>query len=144
MTSLLSASCYVPNGTVRAPDPGHAYQPCNIGTYSMCCATNRTSDADQCLQNGLCYNADGNYYWRESCTDPTWTSEACSQLCRVDWSGGDAPLTLCLDGSWCCGYENITGCCDLNLGVHIDANGHPVSISIASTSNSPGGGYICL
>ena len=77
--TTVSATCFHPNGTIPGPD----YQPCNNTVqFSMCCAWNRTYDADQSLQNGLCYNPIGNYYWRESCTDPTWTSEACSPLCR--------------------------------------------------------------
>jgi hypothetical protein len=82
-TITVSANCFVPDGTPRLQGIDYSYLPCNTSTeFSMCCAWNRTSDADQCLQNGLCYNPDGNYYWRESCTDPTWTSEFCSPLCR--------------------------------------------------------------
>lgn len=82
-----AASCYAPDGAAMLDEN----QPCNSisGEYSMCCATNRTSDADQCLQNGLCYNPNGGYYWREGCTDPTWKSDACSPICR---SGRTSPI----------------------------------------------------
>lgn len=88
------AGCYWPNGTLN---PSPDYQPCNDikGQYSMCCATNRASYADSCLPNGLCQNFISNgqntgislLFWRESCTDPSWTSPYCLGLC-VDGSGG--------------------------------------------------------
>lgn len=150
--TAVSASCYAPNGTVMLAEN----QPCNNvgGSYSMCCATNRTSDADMCQQDGLCYNPNGDYYWREGCTDPTWTSEACSLLCRSgpvnpndpsigDYSMGSAPLTICDDESICCGYQNFTDCCNKNLGTRINANGQPISgssssISYSTTTNANG------
>jgi hypothetical protein len=78
--TAVSATCYAPDSTVIELGS----QPCDnvSGAHSMCCATNRTTNADQCLKNGLCYNPNGGLYWREGCTDPTWTSEACSRLCR--------------------------------------------------------------
>lgn len=81
------ASCYNPNGGLIL-DP--AYQPCvqTLGAVSMCCATNRTTNADVCQSNGLCHNpclASGQQcngssegqYWRESCTDQSWSSPYC-------------------------------------------------------------------
>lgn len=86
LVSLISATCYYPDGTIETSPE---YQPCvaTVGTFSMCCATNRAQFADQCLPNGLCHNpcatsgfcgdSTGGQYWRESCTDPTWSSPFC-------------------------------------------------------------------
>jgi hypothetical protein len=49
---------------------------------------------------------------------------------------GDAILTLCQDGSWYCGYENITGCCYKTLGVRLDATGQIISTSTVSSLSS--------
>jgi hypothetical protein len=53
-----------------------------------------------------------------------------------DYSWGDASLTLCQDGSWCCGYENMTGCCYKNLGIRLDATGQIISTSTVSSLSS--------
>jgi hypothetical protein len=34
---------------------------------------------------------------------------------------GTILMTLCTDGSWCCGGNNNTNCCDKNLGFRLDA-----------------------
>jgi hypothetical protein len=87
-----ATSCYNPDGDLIL-DP--AYQPCvqTLGAISMCCATNRTTNADVCQSNGLCHNpclasgqeCDGSsqgQYWRESCTDQSWSSPYClSGIC---------------------------------------------------------------
>ena len=86
--SRIFAQCYHPNGDlVTSTD----YQPCNsaLGLASMCCATNRTQNADICLPSGLCQNyAENNanngiitLLWRESCTDQHWQSNFCLKLC---------------------------------------------------------------
>jgi hypothetical protein len=85
--SLASAtSCYYPDGSVETSGE---FEPCvsTIGTVSMCCATNRAQFADECLPSGLCWNpcatsgfcgtSTGGQYWRESCTDASWTSPFC-------------------------------------------------------------------
>jgi len=82
--TFTAATCYYPDGSPITPD-NHPhdvnstdYQPCNSDTssFSMCCATNRPVKGDTCLSNGLCHNGYGEY-WRESCTDPTWSSPFC-------------------------------------------------------------------
>jgi hypothetical protein len=86
-TLATAASCYNPDGDLIL-DP--TYQPCvqTLGAVSMCCATNRTTNADVCQSNGLCHNpclasgqeCDGSsqgQYWRESCTDQSWSSPYC-------------------------------------------------------------------
>ena len=69
------------------------YVPCNsqVGVASMCCSKNTSSNADECLPNGLCRNyienSHGNGFntllWRESCTDQTWKSPFCLNLCTA-------------------------------------------------------------
>jgi hypothetical protein len=86
LVPLISATCYYPDGTIETSTD---YMPCvaTVGTFSMCCATNRAHYPDQCLPNGLCHNpcatsgncgdSAGGQYWRESCTDPSWSSPYC-------------------------------------------------------------------
>lgn len=86
-TSLaVGTDCFVPNGTDRNEgtdvSPGSvAYVPCDQrAPFSMCCRYG----GDDCLPNGLCqgHASDGSEpIWRESCTDPTWTSPYCLKLC---------------------------------------------------------------
>lgn len=38
-------------------------------------------------------------------------------------------LTHCSDGSWCCGTNNLTSCCDLKLGFQIAASIPPYAAS---------------
>jgi ABC-type Fe3+ transport system permease subunit len=38
-------------------------------------------------------------------------------------------LTHCSDGSWCCGTNNLTSCCDRNLGFQIAASIPPYAAS---------------
>lgn len=49
---------------------------------------------------------------------------------------GSASLTICGDGSICCGYQNLTDCCDKNLGAHINSIGQIISNSSSTASNS--------
>ena len=79
--SLHATTCYRPDGTANK-DP--AVEPCNQSggkTMSMCCSLNRTSYPDQCLSNGLC--GGGGNLFRDSCTDPTWKSPLCLNLCTT-------------------------------------------------------------
>ena len=86
LARYLLPTCYHPDGTVIV-DP--SIKPCNqaVSTVSMCCSLNRGSYPDQCLFNGL--RTSGGNIFRDSCTDPTWTSPGPLQLCRVGlgWSG---------------------------------------------------------
>lgn len=54
---------------------------------SMCCRSKEVGGdpPDACLANGLCVNTAGAAptYWRESCTDPTWTSPYCLSIFDV-------------------------------------------------------------
>ncbi|KAI4090918.1 MAG: hypothetical protein LQ344_004446 [Seirophora lacunosa] len=130
---LFAANCYRPDGEL-VTDP--SYVPCDraaADTGSMCCALNRSSYPDQCLSNGLC--GGGGNLFRDSCTDPTWKSPMCLQLCTtgfgpsgtavglaedtiLNYSSSDLQITDCNDGSYCCGSANTT-CCRRRQGVRI-------------------------
>jgi hypothetical protein len=75
-----TAACYAPDGSLRSNDNGNDFQPCG-GATGMCC---NMAFGDACQPNGLCYNAGAKLLWRESCTDPTWESPGCLNLC-LDW-----------------------------------------------------------
>jgi hypothetical protein len=63
------------------------YIPCNgtsvaSGGHSSCCAP-----GDNCLTNGLCQGQrdnlrQSNLFWRNGCTDPTWSDPACPKFCK--------------------------------------------------------------
>ena len=79
-----STSCFHPNHfTILSDD----YQPCGNGvssdSVSMCCAINRSPGYDICQKDGLCGNAmiGEDEFWRESCTDRSWSSGSCLKLC---------------------------------------------------------------
>ncbi|RVD80627.1 uncharacterized protein DFL_008521 [Arthrobotrys flagrans] len=110
----------------------------------MCCAiANRGSSADICLSNGLCSGATadgvGRALWREGCTDPTWEDPACLKICLkkgsgYDWFSSDAPITLCQDGTVCCGGK-VTGgnCCEAGEGVQLPTNFLRSTATVIST-----------
>ncbi|PVH80657.1 hypothetical protein DL98DRAFT_188763 [Cadophora sp. DSE1049] len=137
----IEAACYNPDGS-DIKDP--AYQPCNqfVGTVSQCCGTNHTGvvTPDTCQANGLCQNNGDSVFWRQGCTDKTWKSPFCLNLCTDPDNGGDAsdnvPVGQCSNGSWCCGGVNAT-CCNEKQGVVIAATiGFSSSSSTTSTSSS--------
>ena len=79
--SILAANCYHPNGQIFTYA---GYVPCKPrvpGAASMCCATDRANFPDECSPDGLCRNGDDIY--RDDCTDPTWKSPGCLQLCTT-------------------------------------------------------------
>lgn len=89
------AQCYAPDGST-----GYAYLPCiaDIHVDSMCCVLNITAleligeteaNLDTCLPNGLC-QFNSNQYSRDLCTDKTWTSPNCLNIC----AGGSVSLIL--------------------------------------------------
>ena len=79
--ALAHADCFRPNGTDRNDGISPpSYVSCSTTTqFSMCC---RTASGDECRNDGLCLK--NGQLWRESCTDPTWKSEACIKLCVSD------------------------------------------------------------
>lgn len=77
-----SDQCYFPNGSVQ----NNTYV-CNPSAkFSPCCTT-----GDVCTNLGLCVNdlikTNDSLYWRNSCTDPTWKSSECAQVCQTTATG---------------------------------------------------------
>jgi hypothetical protein len=146
-----SAACYTPEGLDRNvmfnASEGYLYAPCdNVVPVSMCCAIGpgRVADgsADTCIPGGLCYNQGGNLYWRESCTDPTWTSPACIKLFVNGTGVTDVAITPCDDGSWCDGVgEDSVDCCKAGDGLFVvngsETTQNPNSTTISSSSMLP-------
>lgn len=65
-------ACFYPNGSPSKQDD----RPCSSEPGSACCPLNW-----QCLSNGLCFLENEGYYGRYTCTDPSWESDGCPQLC---------------------------------------------------------------
>jgi hypothetical protein len=142
LLSSASAGCYNPDGTDRnAQNNNSAYQPCNnTAAVSMCCnMVPNTVGGDICIPGGLCYNPTVNLYWRESCTDQTWMSPACTKLFLNGTGGslaGDTVITPCDDGSWCYSYGlSALECCENGNGLFI-VNGTETTHN-PSTASSP-------
>ncbi|KAG9251870.1 uncharacterized protein F5Z01DRAFT_256023 [Emericellopsis atlantica] len=109
-------TCWAPDGKTKADN--ETYVPCNKlgieedGVHSSCCNLDgKASQRDLCVQTGLCNN-DG-ILWRGYCTDQSWESAACVNVCTDESKGGNATgvmrLTPCGDGRYCCG--DTTACC---------------------------------
>lgn len=91
IATALAATCYNPDGSDRNGDPdvpeGYTfYTPCSqVTKFSMCCRA-PNNGGDDCRPDGLCqgYASDGSLpIWRESCTDQTWQSPYCLNLCTT-------------------------------------------------------------
>ena len=65
-------SCFYPNGDPSKEDD----RPCSSAPGSACCPLNW-----ECLSNGLCYLESAGFYGRYTCTDKTWQSSGCPNLC---------------------------------------------------------------
>ena len=141
-----SAACYTPEGLDRNAmfnvSDGYLYAPCdNVAAVSMCCAIGpgRAGTADNCIPGGLCYNQGVNLYWRESCTDQTWTSPACIKLFVNGTGISDVAITPCDDGSWCDGVgQDSVDCCKAGDGLFVvigtETKQNPNSTTISSSS----------
>ncbi len=66
-----SATCYQPNGDVDS-----SVVPCNSTINSSACC----DPLDSCSTSGLCLGSSG-FVYRSACTDPTWSSPNCPQIC---------------------------------------------------------------
>lgn len=121
-------SCYYPNGD---PSIGEIDIPCNTSGDSPCCP-----DQWQCESNGLCFLENEGYYGRYTCTDQTWQSSSCPQICThgmfrpvlgrtemkltedVDLTAnGNEAVLECTSGSYCCDSNRPelsggTACCE--------------------------------
>ncbi|KAL9008475.1 MAG: hypothetical protein Q9173_006403 [Seirophora scorigena] len=103
--SSTTSQCYYPSSI---PQPNDT--PCDPSlSISNCCAPD-----DICLSNGLCYRANINRLHRGSCTDPTFSSPLCAQICTEtpdDHPFGWADVLLCpLSDEWYCGWGNQSRC----------------------------------
>ncbi|KAF3170619.1 hypothetical protein EYR41_003303 [Orbilia oligospora] len=158
ITIQKEAICYLPDGSISPSYSGSS--PCNIGAAvkdSMCCALGDrtlTDNIDLCISNGLCMDSNGTYY-RASCTDETWESEACLRICMgaigpngelEDYSSKNSPVHFCDDGSVCCGSEAAgEACCKKGRGFQLPTIGlsrivETVTVKFeqeVSTSTSP-------
>ncbi len=91
---IASALCYAPDGSLS---PGDGYMPCvtTLDVDSMCCVLNVTAleligqsaaNVDTCQPDGLCLNGAqsnlaGGQFSRNFCTDRTWKSPNCLNVC---------------------------------------------------------------
>jgi hypothetical protein len=93
--ALTQRTCYTPTGLDRNSNAftdtnGTVYYvPCNPtdGTVSVCCRI-----TDTCWSNGLCLQGGTTNFWRESCTDPTFTHPNCIKLYLNDTMGTIFPF----------------------------------------------------
>jgi hypothetical protein len=69
-----ATTCYSPGGYILV---SFNYQPCYTNGTGPCC-----SSGDECLSNGMCFNAGANNLVSQSgCTDPTFTEPGCAIIC---------------------------------------------------------------
>ncbi|CZR65518.1 uncharacterized protein PAC_15418 [Phialocephala subalpina] len=145
LPTTLAITCYnpptTPGGQGSVQDGN--YTSCNVNqNVSMCCRSSTVNGypPDACLSNGLCVDttASAPTYWRESCTDPTWTSPYCVNAlvsCSHDASN-NAEVSQCPDDNtkYCCGNSN-TACCGTSSEIYIPVLDQPSStISAAPTA----------
>jgi hypothetical protein len=83
-TSLAAAASHKCYGLTGTP-LDDTFAPCNrTAEHSGCCATNKASGADICLDSGLCMATQNEYMgtmWQPGCTDSTGKATECPQLC---------------------------------------------------------------
>jgi hypothetical protein len=71
-SATATATCYLPDGS-----PAYGDIPCSGSLPSMCCPADGI-----CLSNGLCFST-ANIVARSSCTDQTWDSDVCTNICKT-------------------------------------------------------------
>jgi len=89
--AILNTTCYFPTGD-EIQDPNDFYQACpsSFGgdNIRMCCKTDGSFN-DVCVSNGLCSRprnpklGEEQGLLRSTCTDPSWTSPSCLNLCTT-------------------------------------------------------------
>lgn len=94
--------CWAPDGVTRADN--ETYVPCNklgiqqADVFSMCCALDGPAeDRDICSSSGLCTDR-SNRLTRAYCTDKTWKSKACLNICTDDKVSPLSPGQLSWEG----------------------------------------------
>ncbi|KAF2970092.1 hypothetical protein GQX73_g3419 [Xylaria multiplex] len=133
--------CWAPDGKTLADN--ETVVPCNKlgiqqdGVYSSCCRLDGdASQRDYCTTSGLCLSTLDGVLRREYCTDKTWKSSACVNVCTDpsdDGSfNGTVEMTACSDGTgtYCCG-RNELGCCGTDHAIVI-----PTQASVVSSADS--------
>lgn len=117
--AFAAGSCYSRNGTLITDI---AYQPCSSLGESACCGTNHDGAGhvnvanDVCEPNGLCQNYEAfdgtnqgvKLWWRQGCTDPTWSSPNClASVCDTpEYENDNAPVYSCGNENWACGSKS--------------------------------------
>ncbi|GAW14076.1 hypothetical protein ANO14919_034680 [Xylariales sp. No.14919] len=139
--SLLAAAdevrCWAPDGKTLADN--ETVVPCNKlgiqqdGVYSSCCRLDGDlGQRDYCTTSGLCLSTLDGVLRREYCTDKSWKSPACVNVCtdpNNDGSfNGTIEMTACSDGTgtYCCG-RNELGCCGTDRAIVIPTQASVVS-----------------
>ncbi|MCJ1394996.1 hypothetical protein MMC18_007877 [Xylographa bjoerkii] len=120
--------CFYPNGDLSTEGDG----PCSSEPGSACCPLNW-----ECLSNGLCYNPDPSLQWygRYTCTDRTWQSSNCPQICTHNGTaGGNEAVLECSSGSYCCDANRPDidnppqlGCCETSESFFSLPDGNVIS-----------------
>ncbi|KAI0426009.1 hypothetical protein F5Y09DRAFT_351710 [Xylaria sp. FL1042] len=141
--------CWAPDGKTLADN--ETVVPCNKlgiqqeGVYSSCCRLDGDAkQRDYCTTSGLCLSTLDGVLRREYCTDKTWKSPACVNVCtdpENDGSvNGPVEMTACSDGTgtYCCG-RNELGCCGTDRAIVIPTQGSVVSSG--DTTNNTGSSF---
>lgn len=86
--ALAQRQCFYPNGD-RDPNG----KPCGVDNggseHTHCCY-----DGHYCLDNGLCFAKSDLTMYRSSCTDSTFGSDKCGQICTGGTRGGGERRSL--------------------------------------------------
>ncbi|KAG9197953.1 hypothetical protein G6514_000672 [Epicoccum nigrum] len=113
-------TCYSLTGGVL----DHSFAPCNPDAkHSGCCATNRTTGGDICLDSGLCMSTTTEHMgtiWQPGCTDSTGKATECPQVCpgmNNKFDGHDPVpawnIQTCDFGTYCCrAINDNSSCCN--------------------------------
>lgn len=135
------ATCYDPLAQAIDDRPCHAVNDTAVPPQASMCCQSKGDVPDSCVSNGLCLSTVSNLTYRGSCTDQTWESFDCINLCMGNQTlsslayanDGSAsspePVTACpveagKPQRYCCGVPAIGDeCCRQNLGVYILADG---------------------
>ncbi|KAK4197162.1 hypothetical protein QBC40DRAFT_107950 [Triangularia verruculosa] len=131
--SLAVKKCYYPDGREATSD-----SPCGPDTEDSMCCFKGSPHGLACLANKMCESPDGKII-RGSCTDRTWSSPACANVCRsVDWGG--ANLISCSnvtnkDTSYCCEKTEKANCCDSGVGRLELQPPQPITLALWDGSN---------
>ncbi|KAI9788833.1 MAG: hypothetical protein M1833_002799 [Piccolia ochrophora] len=102
---------------------------------TMCCPEDET-----CQPNGLCKYSD-RLWFRRTCTDQTFKSSSCVDVCGGITNSFSGSLYGCQDGSFCCEYTNDS-CCDNGSSFTLPNLSNADSTGSSGSSSSPSGSSI--